>query len=115
MPTSVPTSHSPAHRLPTQSMADQLRLRLDRMHGRDRLDAEFTRLAVDVLGPYGSDDLPAADSAWMHERVSHAVKVALDPALAAFMAELAKGLVEAPDDLLARVTRAKLRRELGGE
>ena len=51
----------------------------------------------------------------MEERVSHAVKVALDPALAAFMAELAKGLVEAPDDLLARVTRAKLRRELGGE
>ncbi|HEY6057116.1 MAG TPA: hypothetical protein VIV06_03745 [Candidatus Limnocylindrales bacterium] len=106
MPTTLP---------PTPTINDQLRASVDSMHGRARLDAELTRLAIDVVGPYDSDVLPPAQREWLEERVSRAVQVAIEPALAAFMEELARGLVEAPDDLLARVTRAKLHRDVGGE
>ncbi len=93
----------------------QLHEHFARIHGRDRLDAELLRIAMDLIGPYDRDDLPAAEREWLEQKVSVAVNAALEPALQTFLAELAAGLVEAPDDLLARVTRAKLRRELGGE
>ncbi len=99
----------------TPSIHQQLHEHFARVRGRDRLDAELLRIAMDVIGPYDRDDLPPEEREWLEEKMTRAVQAAIEPALQAFLAELAAGLVEAPDDLLARVTRAKLRREMGGE
>lgn len=99
----------------TSSMHEQLLARFEHAHVRDRLDAELTWMVIDVIGPCDRDELPPDECAWLTERVSHAVRVVLEPTLARLTNELATGLVDAPDDLLARVNRAQLRRDLGGE
>ncbi len=97
------------------SVHAQLQDHLERIRVRDRIDAELTRMMLDVIGPCDRDELTADERAWLNDQVAHVVSVVLDPALAQLTIELAAGLVDAPETLMARVGRARLRREFGGE
>ncbi len=93
---------------------DDLARRLRQVGGRDRLDAELFRVARDLIAPF-EDELTAAERAWLEERIGRAIQVTIEPALALFLSELAESLTAAPDELVAHVSRARLRAEIGGE
>ncbi|MEI8332659.1 MAG: hypothetical protein WCH74_02220 [Chloroflexota bacterium] len=95
------------------SLANRLERRLDVVHGRDRISAEFHRLAIDVVGRAEHDELDPAAKALLHHAMERAIlRTEIDVA-DRFIRELADALAETPDDLFDRLARAEIRRDLG--
>ncbi len=92
----------------------RLERRLERIGGRQRLDLELARLAAELLGPY-EQELSPAEREWLERALAGATDVAIEPALAAFLDQLTTSLTAAPEELIAHVTRAQQRAEMGGE
>lgn len=95
-------------------LQERLQQRLERVGGRERLDAELLRVAADLLGRY-EDELPEGEREWLEVAVARASGVAIEPALAVFLEQLTRSLTAAPEELIERVTRAQQRAEFGGE
>ncbi len=98
---------------PAARLADRLGRRLDAMHGRDRISAEFHRLAIDVVGRAEHDELDAAAKALLHRAMERAIFRTETDIADRFIHELADALAETPDDLFDRLARAELRRDMG--
>jgi hypothetical protein len=95
------------------SLANRLERRLDAVHGRDRITAEFHRLAIDVVGRAEHDELDPAAKALLHHAMERAVNRTEIDVAEKFVHELVDALIDAPDDLFLQLDRAELRRDLG--
>jgi hypothetical protein len=95
------------------SLAIRLERRLDAVHGRDRITAEFHQLAIDVVGRAEHDELDPAAKALLHHAMERAVHRTEVDVAGTFIRELVAALTDAPDDLFIRLDRAELRRDLG--
>lgn len=96
-----------------EALEVRLERRLDLVHGRDRLSAELHRLAVDIVGRAEHDEIGPEDKAQLHRAMALAVARTEEEVADRFVHELADALGETSDDLLVRLARAELRRDLG--
>lgn len=95
-------------------LQERLQQRLERVGGRERLDAELLRVAADLVGPY-QDELSEPEREWLEVALARATGVVLEPALTAFLEQLTGSLTAAPEELIEHVARAQQRAEFGGE
>jgi hypothetical protein len=84
-----------------------------RVGARSRLDRELRLIAVDLLGPYQSDELPAECAAWVDATTEAAVSSVRDVTLAALAHVLDALLTAAPPDVARRLDEARVRHDAG--
>ena len=78
-----------------------------------RLDLALHAIAVDLLGPNESDELPAASAEWVAMAVRTAVSGVCDTALDGLVEALDELLVDAPPDVVRRLEEARIRHDAG--
>jgi hypothetical protein len=83
------------------------------VEARKPLASELRALALDMLGLYQPEDVPAECAAWVRTTVEAAVSDVCDPAIAALTRRLNAELRLAPSDVARRIDDARLRREAG--
>ena len=98
---------------PLLVLGERIEQRLERVGGRERLRAELRSLAVDVIGRWEHDELDPEIRALVGRGIDAAVAASIEPLVARFSAELARGLIHLPADLREELVRAEIRRELG--
>lgn len=84
-----------------------------RIGARSRLDGELRSIAVDLLGPFESDELPAECAVWVHRTIEAAVSGVCDSSLAALVHALDALLDMAPPDVARRLDEARVRHDAG--
>ena len=86
---------------------------LMRIGARSRIEGELRAIAIDLLGPYGSDELPAECAAWVHTTIETAVSGVGDSSLASLANALDTLLATAPPDVARRLDEARIRHDAG--
>lgn len=100
-------------RRPVLVLGERIEQRLERVGGRERLRAELRSLAVDLIGHWEHDELDPESRALIGRGIDAAVAASIEPLVARFSVELARGLIRLPEDLREDLIRAEIRRELG--
>lgn len=95
------------------AVGERIEHRFELVGGRDQLSTELRRLAVDLVGQVEHDELDPDARELLQREIDRAVAASIEPLVARFSAELARGFVRLPDDLQERLVRAEIRRELG--
>jgi len=93
--------------------AEWLEARLALVRARERMDREFRRIALDVVGRCEHDELDPAAKLLLRRVTERAIDATLEPATAVFGAALARGIEGLPAELRDRLTRAEARRDMG--
>jgi hypothetical protein len=90
-------------------MARTVAARAMRVGAKSRLETELRAIAVDLLGPFQSDELPPGLAAWVDTTTERAVATVCDESLAALIQALESRVMSAPpafveslDDVAAR-------------
>jgi hypothetical protein len=78
-----------------------------------RLEEELRSIAVDLLGPYASDELPAATADWVATATQSAVSDVCEAALDGLIGALDSLLVDVPPDIARRLDEARIGHESG--
>jgi hypothetical protein len=86
---------------------------LARVGARGRLDRELRAIAVDLLGPFASDELPATCSTWVRATVESAIGGVAEASLAALVETLDAALAAAPPAVARRLDEARVRHDAG--
>ena len=95
------------------AVGERIEQRFEQVGGREQLSTELHRLAIDLIGEFEHDELDPATRELLQGEIDRAVAASIEPLVARFSAELARGFVRLPDDLQERLVRAEVRRELG--
>jgi hypothetical protein len=107
--TTQPPAGVPSH----ERLVSGLARSLARVGARERLDRELRLLAVDLLGPSASDELPADCSAWMAAAIESAVRGVSEASLSALVETLEAQLAAAPPGIARRLNEARIRHDAG--
>lgn len=78
-----------------------------------RLEDELRSIAVDLLGPNESDELPAACADWVAATTQAAVSGVCESALDGLVQALDQLLVDVPPDVAGRLDEARIRHDAG--
>ena len=78
-----------------------------------RLEDELRSIAVDLLGPNESDELPAACAEWVAATTQAAVSGVCEAALDGLIQALDSLLIGAPPDVARRLDDARIRHDAG--
>ena len=84
-----------------------------RTGARRSLEAELRSIALDLLGPFESEELPTACAAWVDMATKTAVTTVCDRSLSALIAALESLLIGAPPDIALRLDEARARHDAG--
>jgi hypothetical protein len=95
------------------AVGERIERRFELVGGREQLSAELHRLATDLVGEVEDDELDPASRELLEREIDRAVAASIEPLIARFSAELARGFVRLPEDLQERLVRDEIRRELG--
>jgi hypothetical protein len=87
--------------------------RVVRVGARYRLDGVLRRIAMDLLGGSGPDELPTAVSSWVQAATDAAVAAVCDTSLAALVEEIDAQLAKAPADVVRRLDDMATRHDAG--
>lgn len=86
---------------------------LSRVAARARLEDELRSIAVDLLGPNESDELPAACATWVAAAAQVAISGVSEAALEGLVQVLDTLLVDAPLEVVRRLDSARVRNDAG--
>lgn len=78
-----------------------------------RLEDELRSIAVDLLGPNESDELPAACADWVATTTRAAVMGVCESTLDGLVRALDSLLVDVPPDVARRLEQARIRHDAG--
>ena len=78
-----------------------------------RLEDELRSIAVDLLGPNGSDELPAPCADWVAATTRAAVADVCEAALNRLIEALDSLLIDVPPDVARRLDEARVRHDAG--
>jgi hypothetical protein len=78
-----------------------------------RLEHELRSIAVDLLGPNESDDLPAAYADWVAATTQAAISGVCEAALDGLVQALDSLLIDVPPDVARRLDEARVRHDAG--
>jgi hypothetical protein len=78
-----------------------------------RLEDEMRSIAMDLLGPNGSDELPPACADWVEATTHAAVSGVCAAALDGLIQALDSFLVDVPPDVARRLDEARIRHDAG--
>ena len=78
-----------------------------------RLEDELRSIAVDLLGPNESEELPEACADWVAATTEAVVSRVCDTALDALVQSLDSLLIDAPPDVARRLDEARVRHDAG--
>ena len=95
------------------AVGERIERRFELIGGREHLRGELQRLAIDLVGRCEHDELDPASRQLLGREIEAAVAASIEPLVARFSAELARGFVRLPDELQERLVRAEVRREMG--
>jgi len=95
------------------AVGERIERRFELVGGREQLSVELHRLATDLVGEVEDDELDPASRELLEREIDRAVAASIEPLIARFSAELARGFVRLPEDLQERLVRDEIRRELG--
>jgi len=87
--------------------------RVSRVAARARLEHELRSIAVDLLGPNESDDLPAASADWVAATTQAAISGVCEAALDGLVQALDSLLINVPHDVGRRLDEARVRHDAG--
>jgi hypothetical protein len=90
-----------------------MRRQLSRVAARSRLEAELRSIAVDLLGPNETGELPAAGADWVAAKTLDAISGVCDQALDELVRALESLLVDAPPDVRRGLREARIRHDAG--
>ena len=86
---------------------------VSRVSGWARLEHELRSIAVDLLGPNESDDLPAACVDWVAATTQAAISGVCEAALDGLVQALDSLLIDVPPDVARRLDEARVRHDAG--
>lgn len=86
---------------------------VSRVGAQERLEGELRSIAIDIMGPHESDELPPACADWVATTADVVVSRVSDGALAALVRGLDALLIAAPPEVTRQLERAKARHEAG--
>jgi len=95
------------------AVGERIEHRFELIGGREHLRGELSRLAIDLVGRPEHDELDPESQELLRREIDAAVAASIEPLIARFAAELARGFVRLPDALQEQLVRAEVRRELG--
>ncbi len=95
------------------AVGERIERRFELIGGRDSLRDDLHRLAIDLVGRCEHDELDPASRQLLGREIDAAVAASIEPLIARFSAELARGFVRLPGQLQERLVRAEVRREMG--
>ncbi len=98
-----------------EAVVARIERRFDEAGGHARLESELRRLATDVLGRCDQDALDPACRDAVARMTRAAVAASVEPLVARFIAELARGMVGLAPEIRERLLRSSDRRDLGFE
>ena len=78
-----------------------------------RLEDELRSIAVDLLGPNGSDELPAACADWVTATTQSAISGVCEAALDGLIQALDSLLIDVPPDVARQLDEARVRHDAG--
>jgi hypothetical protein len=78
-----------------------------------RLEHELRSIAIDLLGPNESDDLPAACADWVAATTQTAISGVCEAALDGLVQALDSLLIDVPPDVARRLEEARVRHDAG--
>ncbi|HET7026393.1 MAG TPA: hypothetical protein VFI28_01740 [Candidatus Limnocylindrales bacterium] len=84
-----------------------------RIGARDRLRSELRAIAIDLLGPFASDELPSDVSAWIDGATESAVASVCDASLSGLIDALESRRAVAPAAVVQRLDDAAARHDAG--
>jgi hypothetical protein len=87
--------------------------RFDQAGGHARLESELRRLAIDVIGRTDPDELPGPCRDAVLRMTRAAVAASVEPLVARFVSELARGVATLPEDVQDCLAQAARRRDMG--
>lgn len=105
----------PIPRMPSRAgqVSAHLGRRVTRVRARSRLECELRAIAVDLLGPFESDELPAELAAWVGTATKTAVATVCDTSLSALTDALESQLAKASIDVVRGLNDAGIRHDAG--
>jgi hypothetical protein len=98
---------------PTARPARRMGRRAIRIGAHDRLRSELRAIAIDLLGPFASDELPSDVSAWIDGATESAVASVCDASLSGLIDALESRRAAAPAAVLHRLDDAAARHDAG--
>jgi hypothetical protein len=78
-----------------------------------RLEDELRSIAVDLLGPNETDELPAGCAEWVAATTEKAISGVCDEALDGLVQALESLLVDVPPDIARQLDEARIRHDAG--
>ena len=111
-PAAANVSRSAMHEGPEHTVPGAISLAREQ-EARSRLGAELRAIALDLIGLYDSEELPAHCAAWVRTTIEAAVAGIHDPAVAAIAGHLRAQLAVAPPDIARLIDQARRRHEAG--
>ena len=86
---------------------------IDTVGARGRLRREVRSIALDLLGPWASDELSPECAAWIGRSIDRAVSEVCESALGALVTDLDTALDGAPPEIARSLAREKVRHDAG--
>jgi len=108
-PTGIPPDSHPSISRPARRMGS----RAVRIGAHDRLRSELRSIAIDLLGPFASDELPSDVSTWIDAATEGAVASVCDASLSGLIDALESRRAAAPPAVLHRLDDAAARHDAG--
>ncbi len=96
-----------------ERMARTVAARALRVGARRRLETELRAIAVDLLGPFESDELPPGLATWVEATAERAVATVCDESLAALIAALESRVMSAPRAFVESLEDVAARHDAG--
>jgi hypothetical protein len=90
-----------------------MRRQLSRVAARPRLEADLRSIAIDLLGPNETGELPAACAEWVAAATQEAISAVCDQALDGLVRALESLLVDVPPDVARGLREARIRHDAG--
>jgi hypothetical protein len=87
--------------------------RIGRVLARPRLESELRSIAMDLLGPNGTDGLSPRCAVWVTATTHAAAAEACDRALGALVEALDMALIDVPPEITRQLDRARVRHDAG--
>lgn len=84
-----------------------------RVRARARLEDALRSIAVDLLGPGETDDVPAVCAVWITATTDAAVATVCDAALEGLLEALDRLLADVPPEVAHRLDEARARKDAG--
>jgi hypothetical protein len=97
----------------TDHMARTVAARAMRVGARRRLETELRAIAVDLLGPFESDELPPGLATWVDVTAERAVSAVCDESLAALIEALESRIMSAPPAFVESLDAVAARHDAG--